>query len=118
MPTTISQGNAVSTGRIELSADESSAVLNVGTAVQLIDRIADNPIGTLGVIYAQEIDDDVYYCSVILANGHDIGAFTQTEMSVTFRVVGYTGLSYMFSGVTQLQRDYVSGLLDEGFLTN
>jgi len=99
----------------QIKPDEESALVGIGTTVMLKQPMANNEANIHGVIYALETADDVYYTSVILANGHDIGRFTPFEMETTFDIVGHTQLEYDFTTVAQLQKDYAAGLLDVGF---
>lgn len=101
---------------LNIEIDEASAQMRVGTAVALLISVAGNAVGSPGVIYAVEVEDDIYYQSVILHNGHDIGAFTPFEMEITFEVVGQTTLTYTFTTVAQLQADYAAGALNDGFI--
>ena len=103
------------TSLIAIKIDEVSAQMRVGTAVALLIAVAGNAVGSPGVIYAVEVEDDIYYQSVILHNGHDIGAFTPFEMEITFEVIGQTALTYTFTTVAQLQADYAAGQLNDGF---
>lgn len=106
----------VPTSLLAIDIDEASAQIGVGTAVALLISVAGNAVGSPGVIYAVEVEDDIYYQSVILHNGHDIGAFTPFEMEITFEVVGQTALTYAFTTVGQLQADYAAGALNDGFV--
>ena len=86
---------------------------STGDVVLITEQFGQNPPGTCGIIYHTEVDKDVIYISVILANGHDIGAFTAVEAAVSLEVVGHYPLDYAYTTPVQLQADFKAGYFDE-----
>ena len=86
---------------------------STGDVVLITEPFGQNPPGTPGIIYHTEVDRDVVYVSVILANGHDIGAFSAVEASVSLEVIGQNSLQYTYTTPGQLQADFKAGYFNE-----
>jgi len=98
----------------ELNIEESVA-LSTGTIVSTTVRHGLNPAGSIGVIYHTELDAGIFYASVLLGNGHDIGAFNQVEVETSLEVIGQKELDYTFQTAVQLQSDYATGVFRKIF---
>ena len=98
----------------ELNLEESVA-LAIGTIVSTTVRHGTNPAGSIGVVYHTESDNGTYYASVLLANGHDIGAFNQVEVDNSLEIIGEKALDYAYQNPKQLQSDYATGVFRDVF---
>ena len=92
--------------------------LQLGSLIAITESIANNPVGTAGIIYHHQVsrsegnglpEHDIHSVSVLLENGHDIGVFTAAEADASFDVIGYYPLQYGFTTPAQLQTDYAAG---------
>lgn len=94
---------------------EESAALAIGTIVSTTARHGLNPAGSIGVVYHSEADNGTFYASVLLTNGHDIGAFNQVEVETSLEILDQKPLDYAYQNPTQLQSDYATGVFRQIF---
>ncbi|PRY27800.1 hypothetical protein CLV58_13118 [Spirosoma oryzae] len=87
-----------------------STALTTGSLVSLIEPLAGNAAGSRGVVYHYEVDNGISYVSVLLANGHDIGAFAPGEAETSLSCTGIRPLDYVYVSPAQLQQDYAAGV--------
>ena len=87
----------------------------IGTLLSTIETFGGNPAGTTGIVYHTELDKNVVYTSILLENGHDIGAFTPVELAMTTQAVGQTDCCYQFTTPAALQRDFARGYFASAF---
>ena len=88
---------------------------SIGTLVATIDTFGYNPPGSRGIIYHTEVDNGVFFTSVILENGHDIGAFNTVEVTVSLQTIQQTNITYSYTTPAQLQKDFAANYFAPAF---
>lgn len=92
-----------------------TTALSVGTIVATTVPYGMNKAGSIGVVYNVELDNGIHFASILLQNGHDIGAFNEVEVETSLEVISIKELTYAFISPAKLQADYASGLFNEVF---
>lgn len=90
----------------------------VGDIVRITEPFGPNPAGNAGIVYETYLDDEPEapaVVSVLLANGHDIGSFTDDEQAESLTWLGHTELAYTYISPGQLMADYRAGVFDQVF---
>ena len=88
----------------------------VGCVVETTEAIGPNAPGQRGVVYESVPEQDDVYCSIILEDGSDLGAMSETDADYSVVVLGQSPLQYCFSTPKKLMSDYAEGVFTQAFI--